>query len=127
MKAYFSETSIRALQIKTDAGKVETWGRGNKSYQQKIWNLDYAHELIGFRGVGDLDTISSLGFIILDKKSCENDAFEEPIVVQKKEKEDFVMEDDPRFNVVVTGSIFLLLVLIAIIVFLWSIVWNSYA
>ena len=125
MKAFYSEESIRALEITTDTGKVEFWGRGNKSYQQKIWNFDYAHELIGFRGVGALDTISSLGLIILDKKSCENDAPEEIIVEHKKEH--FEMYDDPRFNVVVMGCIFLLLVFTAIIVFLWSIVWNSYA
>ena len=71
VKAFYSETTIRALQIKTDAGRVERWGLKTKQSQQKVWNLDYAHELIGFRGVGTLDNISSLGVIILDKKSCD--------------------------------------------------------
>ena len=122
MKAYFSEKSIRALQIKTDAGRVETWGSKTKSNQQKVWNLDYAHELIGFRGVGGLNSISSLGVIILDKKSCGIEAFE-GASVQKNLR----MEDDPRFYVIMVGCILLILVFFAIIVFQWSIIWNAYA
>ena len=52
--------------------------------------MDSEHELIGYRGVGSLGTISSFGVIVFDRNSCGKEVAKDQVDnLEEQNSEDF--------------------------------------
>ena len=77
LSAAYSSQSIRSISIVTNAGRIDTWGTTTNLNQRKIWRFDTEHELIGYQGIGSVNSIQAFGVIVFDRNSCGDEATEE--------------------------------------------------